>query len=104
MNNGDIQKIIKQTAKEVSTDVKRQMGAYKEEMKKYVDVALNQTKGLGEKLDRVEKSIDRFGTEMRGLKLSVEKLKHNIDIKLYDKVDMKDFMVLEERVTKIEKK
>lgn len=107
MEKGDISKVIKQAvgvaAKEFSKDVKRQMGAYMEEMRKHVDVALNQVAGVGEKVDKLQTSVDDLTLEMRDVKYSVEEIKYNTKIKLDEKVDKKHFMDLDRRVAKLEK-
>ncbi len=104
MKDGEIKKYIKQTAKEVSIDIKRQMGAYKEEMHGYVKAVAEQHLDLKKTLDEHTEKIDNLTMDMREVKMDMKDIRYNVNLGLDRKVDKKHFVELDGRVRKLEAK
>lgn len=85
MKDSDIKKYIKQMAKEVGTDIKRQMGAYKEEMHDYVKIVAEQHLDLDKKIDDVAYDVKEIKSKM----ISVE---YTMNVSFERKADKKLFV------------
>ncbi|HEY4479907.1 MAG TPA: hypothetical protein VJB58_00335 [Candidatus Paceibacterota bacterium] len=104
MKDADIKKYIKQVAKEVGTDIKRQMGAYKEEMHGYVKAVAEQHLGLNEKIDKMQGEINNLAYDVKDIKSKMANVEYTMNVSFERKADKKLFVDLDNRVQKLEHK
>ncbi len=87
MKDADIKKYIKQVAKEVGTDIKRQMGAYKEEMHGYVKTVAEQYLDIKKTLDSHTEQIGALLMDSTEIKSGLNKIQLDVSLDLDRKVD-----------------
>ena len=91
-------------------DLKRHVGAIMEEVRDGFKAQNEQTMGVIERLDRMEKTLDSHSNQIANLtmdtmevKSDVRQIKLDIKLNLDRKVDKKHFVDLEGRVRELEK-
>ncbi len=95
--DAEVKKFIKMAAKEIGADIKRQMGAYKEEMHGYV-------KGVAEQHLDLDRKIDNVAYDVKEIKSKVSNIEFNMKIQFEGKADKRLFVDLDNRVSKLERK
>lgn len=79
---------------------KRGIGVLLEDMNSKLDLVVEQTSGLTEKVDNLETKVNNLTENMEIVKTSLEFVKNS----LKQKVDAEEFAALERRVTLLESK
>ena len=94
----------KESKKEFSKEeLKRHVGAVLEEVKDGFKVQGEYSKGINQKLEKMQEDIDNIRVELRDTKLKVIDISYNFNLTLDKKVDKKLFLDLDSRVCKLEK-
>jgi hypothetical protein len=85
-------------------ELKRHVGAILEEVKDGFKVQSEYSKGINQKLDKMQEDIDSLRIEIRDTKLKVTDISYNFNLTLDKKVDKKLFLDLDRRVHNLERK
>ncbi len=94
----------KENKKEFSKEeMKRHVGAILEEVKDGFKVQGEYSKGINQKLDKIQEDIDEIRIELRDTKLKVNDISYSVNLTLDKKVDKKLFLDLDNRVRVLER-
>lgn len=104
MKDADIKKYIKQVAKDVGKDIKRQMGAYKEEMHHYVKAVAEQHQDLDRKINEIQGGLENLAYDVKDVKSKMINVEYTMNVSFDRKADKKLFVDLDNRVRGLEKK